>query len=130
MSLIFNLILALFLLAPGWGIFAGVYAGGQRPFRPAAAEPGSIHALAVVAIGSLLCHALSAWAFVGMEHYCAGHACFRLDYDPNPYEIILRLRDSLARGSDPTAIIAPAAGRGRFDQQDRFPSPSSLRLGR
>lgn len=27
MSLIFNLILALFLLAPGWGIFAGVYAG-------------------------------------------------------------------------------------------------------
>lgn len=96
MSLTFNLILALFLLAPGLGMFAGVYTGGRAPFRPAPAEPGSIHALALVSIGALLCHALFAWLFAGMDLYCSHQTCFAVDYDPNPYETILDLREALA----------------------------------
>nr|WP_315051748.1 hypothetical protein [uncultured Brevundimonas sp.] len=99
MSLTFNLILALFLLAPGLGMFAGLYTGARGPFRPAAAEPGSIHALAIVSIGALLCHAIWAWALVGMESYCGSHACFQVSFDPNPYEIILELRETLSARS-------------------------------
>lgn len=94
MSLTFNLILALFLLAPGLGVFAGLYAGGKPPFRPAPAEPGSIHALAVVSIGALLCHAICGWLFVAMEAYCAGHQCIPVDFNPNPYATILELREA------------------------------------
>ena len=96
MSLTFNLILALFLLAPGLGMFAGVYTGGRAPFRPAPAEPGSIHALALVSIGALLCHALFAWLFAGMDLYCGHGPCFAVGFDPNPYETILDLRQILA----------------------------------
>ncbi len=112
MSFTFNLILALFLLAPGLGMFAGVYTGGRRPFRPAAAEPGSIHALAVVSIGALFCHAICAWLLVWMESYCGAWACFTVSYNPNPYEIILHLRESMAATrTDGTAIatvLSPA----------------------
>lgn len=99
MSLTFNLILALFLLAPGLGMFAGVYTGGRAPFRPAPAEPGSIHALALVSIGALLCHALFAWLFAGMDLYCGHGPCFAVGFDPNPYETILDLRQILAASS-------------------------------
>lgn len=98
MSLTFNLILALFLLAPGLGVFAGVYAGGKRPFPPSPAEPGSVHALGLVAVGALVCHALFAWVFVGMGELCDGMKCFRVPFEPNPYAIILQLRDASALG--------------------------------
>jgi hypothetical protein len=91
-SLTFNLVLALFLLAPGLGIFAGVYAGGRRPFSPSPAEPGSIHALALVAMGALLCHAVWAWTLAWMEAQCATHVCRAVGFEPNPYKIILELR--------------------------------------
>lgn len=96
MSLTFNLILALFLLAPGLGMFAGVYTGGRAPFRPAPAEPGSIHALALVSIGALLCHAICAWLFVGMAAVCSSGGCVAVSFDPNPYGMILDLREAMA----------------------------------
>lgn len=56
-----NLLTALFLLAPGFGVFAGVYLTGlRRPFRPAPAAPGSFLALALVTIGALTAHVISA----------------------------------------------------------------------
>ncbi len=114
MSLTFNLILALFLLAPGLGLFAGVYTGGRPPFRPAAAEPGSIHALALVSIGALFCHALCAWFFVGMQAWCdAGLACRAVSFDPNPYEIMLQLRETLgARGGTGVPVGSPLSPTG------------------
>lgn len=110
MSFTFNLILALFLLAPGLGMFAGVYTGGRRPFRPAAAEPGSIHALALVSIGALLCHALCAWLFVGMDAYCGVWTCASVSYNPNPYEIILELRETMAAGRGAAVPVLSPGG--------------------
>ena len=112
MSLTFNLILALFLLAPGLGMFAGVYTGGRAPFRPAPAEPGSIHALALVSIGALLCHALGAWLFVAMEAHCNVRTCIPVDFDPNPYETILDLREALATKSPVKTPPTPLSSSG------------------
>lgn len=109
MSLTFNLIVALFLLAPGLGVFAGVYAGGKRPFPPSPAEPGSVHALGLVAVGALVCHAAFAWVFVGMDAWCdSGMACVVVGFEPNPYAIILELRDAsaLGEGSHPGPMLA------------------------
>ena len=67
-----NLLTALFLLAPGFGVFAGVYLTGlRRPFRPAPAAPGSFLALALVTIGALTAHVISAIPDAAQELLCA-----------------------------------------------------------
>lgn len=81
-----NLLTALFLLAPGFGVFVGVYYTGLRkPFRPAPAAPGSLLALALVAIGALVAHGLSSIPYAVQEGWCGAHDCLDVAFQPNPY---------------------------------------------
>ncbi|WP_295226045.1 hypothetical protein [uncultured Brevundimonas sp.] len=92
-----NLLTALFLLAPGFGVFAGVYYTGLRkPFRPAPAAPGSLLALALVAIGALAAHGMSSIPYAVQEGWCGAHECFDVAFQPNPYITLI----------DPAAVTA------------------------
>ncbi|MDO9078361.1 MAG: hypothetical protein Q8R45_14080 [Brevundimonas sp.] len=85
-----NLLTALFLLSPGFGVFAGVYLTGlRRPFRPAPAAPGSLLALALVTIGALTAHAISALPYAAQEVLCATVSCTAVGFQPNPYVTLI-----------------------------------------
>lgn len=85
-----NLLTALFLLSPGFGVFAGVYLTGlRRPFRPAPAAPGSLLALALVTIGALTAHAISALPYAAQEVLCARFSCTAVGFQPNPYVTLI-----------------------------------------
>jgi hypothetical protein len=59
----YGLVLALFLLAPGLGLYGGLYAGAHRgAFRPGAPSPGSVLTLGIIVLGALFAHTL--WALV------------------------------------------------------------------
>lgn len=81
-----NLLTALFLLAPGFGVFAGVYLTSlRRPFRPAPAAPGSLLALALITIGALVAHGLSSIPYALQDIGCAQWTCLAVSFEPNPY---------------------------------------------
>jgi len=85
-----NLLTALFLLAPGFGVFAGVYFTGlRRPFRPAPAAPGSFLALALVTIGALTAHVISAAPYAVQELLCTALPCRAVAFQPNPYVTLI-----------------------------------------
>lgn len=59
----YGLVLALFLLAPGLGLYGGLYAGAHRGvFRPGAPSPGSVLTLGIIVLGALFAH--TAWALI------------------------------------------------------------------
>ena len=59
----YGLVLALFLLAPGLGLYGGLYAGAHRgAFRPGAPSPGSVLTLGIIVLGALFAH--TAWALL------------------------------------------------------------------
>jgi hypothetical protein len=94
-----NLLTALFLLAPGFGVFAGVYLTGlRRPFRPAPAAPGSLLALALVTIGALTAHVISAIPYAAQEVLCAAAACIEVPFQPNPYVTLIDPRAAAMPG--------------------------------
>lgn len=94
MTIGFNVVLALFILAPGFGVAMGLWAASpHKTFRPAAPPTTSTITLAVVAIGALLAHIAGATAFgaVGelLRAACdRGDVCW-IDAEPNPYLVIL-----------------------------------------
>jgi hypothetical protein len=56
-TLSFNLILGLFLLAPGLAVFAALYHGSRLgPVESPPPPPGSILALSIVTVGALIAH--------------------------------------------------------------------------
>lgn len=65
MTFSYNLVLALFLLAPGFAFVAGVYATGRSAIHEASPPPpNSIMALARVTGGSLVAHTFAAILFM------------------------------------------------------------------
>lgn len=94
MTASFNLLLAVFLLAPGFGFFAGLQLGWlQKPFRPAPPTPGSIVAFALITFGALGTHAIASMAFVTMQIVCTrADFCLTTTFSPNPYVGLLRIR--------------------------------------
>lgn len=93
MTFSFNLVVGLFLLAPGFAVFAGVYhSSNLGPVRSPPPPPGSILALSIVSIGALIAHFLGAVLFLVQDWGCrASKACFRVDFDPNAYSAIFNL---------------------------------------
>jgi hypothetical protein len=63
----FNVVLALFILAPGFGVAMGLWAAApHKTFGPAAPPTTSTITLAVVAIGALLAHIAGAVVLGGV----------------------------------------------------------------
>jgi hypothetical protein len=86
----YGLVLALFLLAPGLGLYGGLYAGAHRgAFRPGAPSPGSVLTLGIIVLGALFAH--TAWALVCFANdawLAAGLPAF-LPPTPNAYDVLL-----------------------------------------
>lgn len=93
MTFSYNLVLALFLLAPGFAAFAGVFFTAQRDGRlhPAPPAPNSVLTLALVTLSALGLHAL--WAtFLALQHLYVTTGCFSIPvpFEPNIYLDLLR----------------------------------------
>jgi hypothetical protein len=104
----FNLILGLFLLAPGFAVFAGIYHGGRLgPVESPPPPPGSILALTIVTIGALSAHLLGALLFLLQDAAGRHGCCFAVDYQPNVYAALFNLAASQGRvtGQEVVAIL-------------------------
>ena len=93
MTFSYNLVLALFLLAPGFAAFAGVFFTAQRDGRlhPAPPTPNSVLTLALVTLSALGLHAL--WAtLLALQHLYVTTGCFYITvpFEPNIYLDLLR----------------------------------------
>jgi hypothetical protein len=86
----YGLVLALFLLAPGLGLYGGLYAGAHRgAFRPGAPSPGSVLTLGIIVLGALFAHTV--WALVCVADAAwvsAGLPAF-FPPTPNAYDVLL-----------------------------------------
>lgn len=91
MTFSYNLVLALFLLSPGFSLVAGVYAVGRSSREVAPPPPNSIMALAMVTGGALVAHALTASFFAVGGAIVAGLGCWWTLPHPNPYVLAIGL---------------------------------------
>lgn len=109
MTFSYNLVLALFLLAPGFAFVAGVYATGRSAIHEASPPPpNSIMALAMVTGGSLVAHAVAAIFFLAC-HVVSGWTHWSWPtLDPNPYYQAIHLAggDGLATSSSFAWILS------------------------
>jgi hypothetical protein len=94
----FNLVLALFLLAPGFAFVMGVYYGGPRTkLEPTPPPPNSLLALALVTSGALAAHLACAGFYAVCELIAlAAKASWSLPH-PNPYVVALGLNGAADR---------------------------------
>lgn len=85
-----GLVFALFLLAPGLALYAGLFLQprGNR-FHPTPPAPGSVLTLAIVTMGALGVHA--AWSLLSAANdlACTRVACLSLPFETNIYTIAL-----------------------------------------
>lgn len=98
MTFSFNLVLALFLLAPGFAFVAGIYSGGFKTrLETSPPPPNSIIALALVTAGALAAH--MCWSMLyGLGQLIAG--AMQLSWawpNPNPYLDALKLSSGTDR---------------------------------
>jgi hypothetical protein len=91
MSFSYTLFLALLLLAPGLGLWAGLRAGERSELISQAPEkPGSTFSLLVIVFGALIGHILLSALFAIQAGFCQWREqCFGLGFDPNIYRVIL-----------------------------------------
>jgi hypothetical protein len=88
----YNLVLALFLLAPGFAFVAAVYAIGRSTIHEATPPPpNSIMALAMVTGGALFAHTLAAIFFLACHGVASVTGWWWPTVDPNPYYLAWRL---------------------------------------
>ncbi|WP_156678394.1 hypothetical protein [Sphingomonas profundi] len=91
MSFSYTLFLALLLLAPGLGLWAGLRAGERSDLISQAAEkPGSTFSLLVIVFGALAGHILLSALLAVQAGVCGWSGrCIVLPFDPNIYRVIL-----------------------------------------
>ena len=92
MTFSYSLVLALFLLAPGFAFVAAIYiAGSPRRMEASPPPPNSVMALAMVTGGALAAHGFAALVFA-MFHLIAllVHGAWSLP-EPDPYVLALHL---------------------------------------
>lgn len=102
MSFSYTLFLALLLLAPGLGLWAGLRAGERSELILQAPEkPGSTFSLLVIVFGALLGHILLSALFAVQAGFCRwSERCLALGFDPNVYRVILTNGRSAGTPSD------------------------------
>lgn len=91
MSFSYTLFLALLLLAPGLGVWAGLRAGDRSELISQAPDkPGSNFSLFVIVSGALAGHILMSALLALQAGFCAwADSCYPLPFDPNIYRVIL-----------------------------------------
>ncbi|UYY58309.1 hypothetical protein [Sphingomonas sp. S2-65] len=91
MSFSYTLFLALLLLAPGLGLWAGLRAGERSELISQAPEKaGSTFSLLVIVFGALVGHILLSGLFAVQAGACGWSGrCLRVGFDPNVYRVIL-----------------------------------------
>ncbi|WP_230483943.1 hypothetical protein [Sphingomonas sp. Leaf21] len=91
MSFSYTLFLALLLLAPGLGVWAGLRAGERSELISQAPEkPGSTFSLLVIVFGALVGHIVMSSLFLLQAALCHTlGCCLGLSFDPNVYRVIL-----------------------------------------
>ncbi len=108
MTFSFTLILGLFLLAPGFAVFAGLYHGSRLgPVESPPPPPGSILALSLVTVGSLAAHLVGALTFWAQDSFCSARQCWAVDYDPNVYAALfnIAIRKAEVTGLEVVSIL-------------------------
>lgn len=105
MTFSYSLVLALFLLAPGFAVVAAIYtAGGPNRLEATPPPPNSVMALALVTGGALAAHALAA-IFFAICHLIALVLGIAWSLpDPDPYLVAM----ALGTASPPIAAIGLA----------------------
>ena len=84
----YGLVLALFLLAPGLGLYAGLFAGPHLgAFRPAPPSPGSVLTLGIIVLGALFVHTVWALACAADDAWVTAGLPSLFPPTPNAYDI-------------------------------------------
>lgn len=100
MTFSYNLVLALFLLAPGFAAFAGLFHSSHqvRHIHPAPPAPNSILILALVTLSALGLHAVWAGLMVVQDLWanCVGY--IPVPFEPNAYLVVLETGHALQAG--------------------------------
>lgn len=97
---------ALFALAPGLAVFAGLFLSKSKDVvHPAAPAPASLISLAIVVFGALTLHAISAIILAAID---AGGAItgWTVLYDPNVYRYFLGDRAANELGLETAVLLA------------------------
>jgi len=98
---------ALFALAPGLAVFAGLFLSqGRDVVHPSAPAPASLIALAIVVFGALGLHTAAAMALAINDITAASlTAPWVVPFDPNVYRYFLGARDARLMGSEAALLL-------------------------
>lgn len=113
MTFSFTLVLGLFLLAPGFAVFAAIYHGARLgPVESPPPPPGSILSLAIVTVGALAAHLVGAGAFFLQDLACGRTTCLAVDYDANLYSSLFDIAAARApvSGAEALALFSALTG--------------------
>jgi hypothetical protein len=101
-SFSYTLFLALLLLAPGLGVWAGLRAGERHELISQSPEkPGSTFSLLVIVFGALAGHIMLSALFAMQASLCqATGRCLAIGFDPNVYRVILTSAKDAGTTSD------------------------------
>lgn len=100
MTFSYGLVLALLLLAPGFGAYAGLFAGVQSAaFRPGAPSPTSVLTLGIIVFGALLAHFAWSALCVADDAWAARGGPVLIRGAPNAYAVLFA-----GSGSDRRAL--------------------------
>jgi hypothetical protein len=111
----YNLLLALFLLAPGFGAYFGLFsATRQGRYQPSPPAPNSVLTLGVVVLGAMLAHAVLAVIYSALD-YGVARDWWRqspLPYMRGPYEILFSaaVAHSRVRNADVAVFLCCGIG--------------------
>jgi len=97
----YNLVLALFLLAPGFAAFAGLFYSShqQRHIHPAPPAPTSVLTLALVTLAALALHGAWATILFLQDLWAAQFQTIAVPFEPNIYVDLLRAGQSAKSGA-------------------------------
>jgi voltage-gated potassium channel Kch len=109
----YNLVLALFLLAPGFAAFAGLFFSSRREpsLHPAPPAPTSVLTLALVTLAALCLHGAWATALAAQDLWSQHHWHVAVPFQPNIYVALLEAGEKAqAAGGTQSPIATPIGG--------------------